>query len=74
MAVTINKVSSSAKLKAVSELADEIWHECFVDIITVGQIDYMVEKFQSYAAMTAQVADTAITRFAKMMNYADILL
>ena len=64
MAVTINKVSSSTRLKAVAELADEIWHECFVDIITEGQIDYMVEKFQSYAAMTAQVAEQDYSYYA----------
>lgn len=64
MAVTINKVSSVTELKAVAELADEIWHECFADIIKVGQINYMVEKFQSYAAMTAQISEQDYSYFA----------
>ena len=64
MAVTIKKVSSDTELKEVAVLADEIWHECFVDIISLGQIDYMVEKFQSYKAMTKQIIDQDYSYYA----------
>ncbi|WP_037270696.1 GNAT family N-acetyltransferase [Ruminococcus flavefaciens] len=64
MAVTINKVSSNAELKEVAVLADSIWHECFVDIISEGQIDYMVEKFQSYEAMTDQISEQDYSYYA----------
>ncbi len=64
MAVTIKKVGSDTELKEVAALADEIWHECFVDIISLGQIDYMVEKFQSYKAMTKQIIDQDYSYFA----------
>lgn len=64
MAVTIKKVSSDTELKAVAELADKIWHECFTDIISQGQIDYMVEKFQSYKAMTKQIINQDYSYFA----------
>jgi ribosomal protein S18 acetylase RimI-like enzyme len=68
MAVTINKVSSDTELKAVAELADVIWHECFTDIISVGQIDYMVEKFQSYKSMTRQIIEQDYSYFAVREN------
>ena len=55
MAVTIRKIGNDTELKEIAELADVIWHECFTDIISEGQIDYMVEKFQSYDAMTKQI-------------------
>ena len=45
------------EIPRLAALASEIWHECFPGIITGGQIDYMVEKFQSPAAMTAQLAE-----------------
>jgi len=64
MAVTINKVSSDTELKEVAVLADSIWHECFVDIISTGQIDYMVEKFQSYEAMTKQISEQDYSYYA----------
>ena len=53
--INIKNVKYYPELRKVAELADEIWHECFTDIISLGQIDYMVEKFQSLDAMTDQV-------------------
>jgi len=55
MAVEIKRVKYLPELRQVAELADEIWHECFIGIITVGQIDYMVDKFQSLSAMCDQI-------------------
>ncbi len=57
MAVTIKKVSSNTELTEIAALADIIWHECFTDIVSLGQIDYMVEKFQSYSAMIRQIIE-----------------
>lgn len=54
MSVEIKEVSGTDELREIAILADEIWHECFVGIISVGQIDYMVDKFQSFGAMTEQ--------------------
>ncbi len=64
MSVEIKKIKYMAELREVAELAEKIWHECFVDIITVGQIDYMVEKYQSLNAMTEQVENQKYTYFA----------
>lgn len=64
MAITITKVGNDTELKAIAELAEKIWHECFADIISVGQIDYMVEKFQSYSAMTKQLVNEDYSYFA----------
>ena len=60
----IKKVKYLPELRMVAELADEIWHECFVDIISAGQIDYMVEKFQSLDAMIRQVEEQSYTYLA----------
>ncbi len=64
MSITIEKVTTDSELRDVAELADKIWHECFVDIISRGQIDYMVGKFQSYEAMTKQTAEQDYSYFA----------
>lgn len=68
MAVTIEKASTDTELKELAELADMIWHECFVDIISVGQIDYMVEKFQSYSAMKKQTSEQDYIYYAVREN------
>ena len=60
----IKKVKYLPELRRVAELADEIWHECFVDIISEGQIDYMVEKFQSLDAMIRQIEEQSYSYFA----------
>ncbi|MCI7351304.1 MAG: GNAT family N-acetyltransferase [Ruminococcus sp.] len=49
------KADTDEQLLTVSRLADEIWHEYFPCILTAEQIDYMVEKFQSFPAMKSQV-------------------
>ena len=38
------------QLRRISEIADGIWHEYFPGIISVEQVDYMVEKFCSFEA------------------------
>ncbi|MCR5120835.1 MAG: GNAT family N-acetyltransferase [Ruminococcus sp.] len=55
--VRIAEYASDEELEALSRLADEIWHECYADIITDKQIDYMIDKYQSAAAMKAQIED-----------------
>ena len=57
MEVEIKKIKYLPELRKAAELADEIWHECFVGIISAGQIDYMVEKFQSLDAMCRQIEE-----------------
>lgn len=56
MDINMIKADTDEQLLSVSRLADEIWHEYFPCILTAGQIDYMVEKFQSFPAMKNQVS------------------
>lgn len=52
--VSIEKVSTDSELHEVALLAEKIWHEFFPALLSAEQIDYMVEKFQSYDAMKNQ--------------------
>ena len=40
----IQRVSSSEQINTVVTLARDIWHEHFPSVITVAQIDYIMEK------------------------------
>lgn len=53
--IKINKVDNTNELSEVAKIAEMIWNECFAGIISKAQIDYMVEKFQSFEAMSAQI-------------------
>lgn len=68
MAVTIEKVISDDELREVSVLAEKIWHECFVEILSEEQIVYMVEKFQSYNAMKEQISEQGYSYHAVRDN------
>lgn len=53
--MTLVKVENDRDLSMLSLVADEVWHEYFPCILSEEQIDYMVEKFQSYEAMKSQI-------------------
>lgn len=48
-------VTNEELVLAVSTLAEEIWHEHFDPIIGSDQVDYMLEKFLSFDALTEQI-------------------
>ena len=54
---------AAVNIRALATLASEIWHEYFVSIITEEQIDYMVEKFQSYPALKKAIEEEHYTYF-----------
>ena len=51
----IEIVRTDEDIQSVAALAAVIWHEHFITILSPEQIDYMVEKFQSYAAIKAAI-------------------
>ena len=52
----IQQVKTEQQLRVLEKLAGEIWHEYFPSILSEEQIDYMVEKFQSYRAIREQLS------------------
>ncbi len=51
----IIKVIDQADIKTTAELASKIWNDHYVSIIGQEQVDYMLEKFQSTAAIEEQI-------------------
>ncbi len=52
---TLKRVNHHDDIVAVAKLANEIWNDHFVDIIGQQQVDYMLDQFQSPAAIAAQI-------------------
>lgn len=44
-------------IQTIATIAEEIWHQHFTPIIGEAQVNYMVEKFQSYPALKSQIRD-----------------
>lgn len=61
MSVEIKKVKYYPELREIAALADIIWHECYGELLGQGQVNYMVEKFQSVDAMTEQIEKQGYT-------------
>lgn len=53
----IQKAVVSNQYRIIPQLASEIWYECFQDIISKAQIDYMLDKFLSEEAIKKQISD-----------------
>lgn len=53
--MTIETVRDAATVQHVVQLADEIWNEHYPAIIGQAQVDYMVPRFQSAAAIQEQI-------------------
>lgn len=69
MKLLFTQVNASEEIAEVSQLAAKIWHEYYVAIITVEQIDYMIGKFQSVAAIADQIQRQGYSYFLIQPEY-----
>jgi diamine N-acetyltransferase len=53
--IKLVRIQSEDDISTVASLAEAIWNEYFPAIIGQAQVDYMLAKFQSKQAITAQV-------------------
>lgn len=61
--ITMTMVETEDQISRLAGLASRIWHEYFISILREAQIDYMVEKFQSAAAITDQLQSQGYSYF-----------
>lgn len=54
--ISFIKVESEAGINNVSALAETIWFEYFPNIISIQQIEYMLDKFLSQKAISEQIS------------------
>mgnify|MGYP002624586319 CR=1 FL=1 len=46
--MSFEQVKTEEQIKKLAETANIVWHEAYEGIVSVSQIDYMIEKFQSF--------------------------
>jgi diamine N-acetyltransferase len=70
------QATNDSQIKEIADMAEIIWNEHFVPIIGQEQVDYMVEKFQSFPALKSQIEDGyeyyQIVYESKMAGYTGI--
>ncbi len=52
---TLKQITTPNSITRLESLAREIWTEHYLPIIGQEQIDYMLDKFQSFSAITRQI-------------------
>jgi len=57
MTPIIRKVETEEDIREVVRLAESIWREHYTAIIGKPQVDYMLDKFQSFEAISNQIAE-----------------
>ncbi|MCA0754228.1 GNAT family N-acetyltransferase [Paenibacillus sp. N4] len=55
MKLIFPQVNTAEEIAEIARLASQIWREYYVSIITIEQIDYMIDKFQSVPAIHDQI-------------------
>ena len=55
--IIIRSVKTAEQIQQLADLANKIWNEYFVKILSKEQIAYMVEQFQSNTALTKQIEE-----------------
>ena len=66
--IMFQRAADDSDLAAIAGLADEIWHQHFQTILSPEQIDYMVEKFQSYPALKSQVEEDGYEYYQTLVD------
>ena len=61
--IRIFLVQDRSEIDEIASLANEIWHEHYGKLLSSGQIDYMIEKFQSADPITKAIADEGYTYY-----------
>ncbi len=56
MELRLKKVSSEEEIKALCQIAERVWHLTYDGLVPEGQVEYMLEKFQSPPAVKEQMS------------------
>ncbi len=57
MNITFEQVITKEQIKVLADTANIVWHDAFKEILTLEQIEYMIEKFQSFQALSQAIKD-----------------
>lgn len=63
---TLEEVKTDEQIEALAALAKEIWTEHFTLMLEEGQVEYMLEKFQSPSSIRAQLKEGYQYYFLKL--------
>lgn len=72
MTPEMQAVSDASQAKRVSALADVIWHECYRELLSTAQINYMLDKFLAEQVILDQIAQEGYNYYLVRKDDRDI--
>ncbi len=57
MEIQLEKVETQGQIDTLCQIAAQVWHLTYDPLLPPGQVDYMLDKFQSDHAVKAQMAN-----------------
>lgn len=55
MNIKFERVITEKQIEILAQVANIVWHDAFKEILTLEQIEYMIEKFQSFNALSQAI-------------------
>lgn len=55
MNTNFEKVITEEQIKILADTANTVWHEAYKEIVSLAQIDYMIENFQSFNPLSNDI-------------------
>lgn len=56
MKIEMKRVQTEEQVKSLCRIAERVWHLTYDSLVPEGQVEYMIEKFQSPSAVKEQMA------------------
>lgn len=67
----VKEVKNIKDIELIETMAKNIWMECFINMISIDQIEYMTKKYLSVEAIKSYITDNYI--FKLIISDADII-
>lgn len=64
----VRTAQTATDIARIANIAQQIWHDSFSHIVTHEQIDYMIERFQSFNAIQEQLQNQGYTYYMVEMD------
>ncbi len=61
--IQFHETTEPTDIERIAAIAAEIWREHYTDMIGAGQVEYMLENFQSAEAITRQIENEGYRYF-----------
>ena len=55
MNINFEHVKTKEQIQILADTAKTVWHEAYKNIISLNQINYMIEKFQSFTSLVKAI-------------------